>query len=106
MSMRYRAMHCDVVPLDVDHPQYFQVKKSIQETQVRTLCAKYVTLSDNFFFKKANSYIRVHNIYSIRREVEHQKFTNNLSNKKLLFHGSRYAIWPKIFSPSDLRIDL
>ncbi len=42
--------------------------------------------------------LEVKNVFSVRREVEHQHFTSHVDNKKLLFHGSRISNWVGILS--------
>lgn len=48
--------------------------------------------------QKKSKNVRVTNIYTLRRKSEHEAFTEQIGNQRLLFHGSRIQNWVGILS--------
>ncbi|CAI2362094.1 unnamed protein product [Moneuplotes crassus] len=87
LDAKYDMMKCKIVPLDKDHQDYDNLVKTITSTHGST----------HYFNVKPLE------IFKIEREGEEERFNQALSNKKLLWHGSRFSNWGGILS-QGLRI--
>jgi poly [ADP-ribose] polymerase len=77
---RYAALGCDIGPLDPASSTYQEIERYVLERQVKT------------------KGIKVKSVYTLRREAEHQVFTQHIGNERLLFHGSRIQNWVGLLS--------
>ena len=77
---RYAALGCDIGPLDPASSTYQEIERYVLDRQVKT------------------KGIKVKSVYTLRREAEHQVFTQHIGNQRLLFHGSRIKNWVGILS--------
>ncbi|KAL6884697.1 hypothetical protein ACP4OV_010633 [Aristida adscensionis] len=87
---RYKQLHCDLAPLEVDTEEYSMIKAYLINTHGKTHSGYSVDIVQ---------------IFKVSRHGEterFQKFTNS-GNRMLLWHGSRLSNWAGIFS-QGLRI--
>lgn len=77
---QYDALKCDVVAIDRNHPTYTEIEQYVLKSRVRP----------------AN--IKIKNVFTLKRQGEHEVFTGHIDNQRLLFHGSRIKNWVGILS--------
>jgi poly [ADP-ribose] polymerase len=75
VEKQYLALGCEIGYLDKNHDDFKKIKSSVKGY--------------------SNS---IKNIFTIKRPDEHKAFTTNISNHKLLFHGSGAHNWVGILS--------
>jgi len=78
IDKKYNALGCEIKT--VDNKKYQELKDYVEKSQIKT------------------RNIKVKNIYSLCRPEEQKVFADNISNKRLLFHGSRAKNWVGILS--------
>jgi poly [ADP-ribose] polymerase len=80
VDQEYEALGCKITAIDKKEPKYKELEKYLLDSQVDYRG------------------IKVHNVYAVRRDTEWGAFTAQLSNQRLLFHGSRISNWVGILS--------
>ncbi len=80
VDAKYDALKCQVGYVEHGTPEYERIAEHVIKSQLKT------------------KNIKVLNVYTLRRESEHQVFTDSISNQRLLFHGSRIRNWVGILS--------
>ncbi len=80
VDAKYDALKCGIQFVEPGTPEFQRVADHVIKSQIKT------------------KNLKVLNVYTLRRENEHQAFTNNISNQRLLFHGSRIKNWVGILS--------
>ncbi len=80
VEAKYDALKCHVNALDAGTDEYRRVADHVIKSQLKTKTLK------------------VLNVYTLRRDNEHQVFTGEIANQRLLFHGSRIKNWVGILS--------
>lgn len=80
VDMKYRALRCHIQALTAHDEDFRKIKEQAISSRIK------------------GPKLEVKNIYSVRREVEHQQFTKQMENQRLLFHGSRISNWVGILS--------
>ncbi|KAL6044894.1 Protein mono-ADP-ribosyltransferase parp4 [Balamuthia mandrillaris] len=77
VDMKYRALRCNINLVDPSSEEFSSLRQQILDSQIEK--------------RNVGKIADIRNIYAVRREVEHQGFTSNLSNRRLLFHGSKVS---------------
>jgi poly [ADP-ribose] polymerase len=80
VDQEYEALKCQVGHLDPKDPKWGEIADHVVKSQVK---------SKN---------IKVHHIYTLKREQEWGGFAEKVGNHRLLFHGSRIQNWVGILS--------
>ena len=81
VDQQYLSLKCDVGWLDKGSKEYERIESHVLSVRPRF-----------------SGGIKIRNIYTLRRPTEHESFTSELDNQKLLFHGSRIQNWVGILS--------
>ncbi|XP_044951581.1 poly [ADP-ribose] polymerase 2-like [Hordeum vulgare subsp. vulgare] len=82
---RYKQLHCDFTPLEVDSEKYSMIKTYLTNTHA----------------KRHSGYtVDIEQIFKVTRQGETERFQKFIStgNRMLLWHGSRLTNWTGIFS--------
>ncbi|KAF7086713.1 hypothetical protein CFC21_089980 [Triticum aestivum] len=82
---RYKQLHCDFTPLEVDSEEYSMIKTYLTNTHA----------------KRHSGYtVDIEQIFKVTRQGETERFQKfiNAGNRMLLWHGSRLTNWTGIFS--------
>ncbi|MBL8600610.1 MAG: WGR domain-containing protein [Myxococcales bacterium] len=77
---KYDALKCDIAALDPKSPTYAEIEQHVLKSQIK------------------GTNIKVKGIFSLARQGEVDVFRSELSNQRLLFHGSRIKNWVGILS--------
>jgi poly [ADP-ribose] polymerase 2/3/4 len=80
VDAKYDALKCGIGFVEHNTAEYERIEAHVLKSQLKT------------------KNIKVLNVYTLRRESEHQVFTDSISNQRLLFHGSRIKNWVGILS--------
>lgn len=80
VDAKYDALKCNIGFVERGTPEYERIESHVLKSQLKT------------------KNIKVLNVYTLRRDNEHQVFTDDISNQRLLFHGSRIKNWVGILS--------
>ncbi len=80
VDQKYTALGCAVGFIEPGSSPYRELEEYVVRSQVK------------------HQNVRVKNIYTLRRAAEHEAFTDQIGNQKLLFHGSRIKNWVGIMS--------
>lgn len=80
IDKKYDALKCEIGWVEKGTPTYGEIEKHVLTSQVKSKS------------------IKVKNIYTLKRAQEWGGFTENISNQRLLFHGSRIKNWVGILS--------
>lgn len=80
VDAKYDALKCSIGFVERGTPEYERIESHVLKSQLKT------------------KNIKVLNVYTLRRDSEHQVFTDGISNQRLLFHGSRIKNWVGILS--------
>lgn len=80
VDAKYDALKCNIGFVERGTPEYERIESHVLKSQLKT------------------KNIKVLNVYTLRRDSEHQVFTDDISNQRLLFHGSRIKNWVGILS--------
>ncbi|XP_070700865.1 poly [ADP-ribose] polymerase 2 [Pempheris klunzingeri] len=83
LDRQYRALQCQLQPLDSSCQEYKVVEQYLQSTHAPTHQDYTMTVLD---------------IFSVDREGERVNFLSQLQNRTLLWHGSRLSNWVGILS--------
>ncbi len=77
---KYKALRCQVSYVEPDDGNFRTIRDHVLDNQVKS------------------REIEVLNVYGIKREAETSRFTSQLHNQKLLFHGSKISNWVGLLS--------
>lgn len=80
VDAKYDALKCAVGYVERGTDEYRRIEEHVLKSQIKI------------------KNIKVLNVYTLRRESEHQGFTGHIDNQRLLFHGSRIKNWVGILS--------
>lgn len=80
VDAKYDALKCGIGFVEPNTDEWKRVAEHVLKSQIKT------------------KNIKVLNVYTLRRENEHQAFTGHITNQRLLFHGSRIKNWVGILS--------
>ena len=80
VDSQYLSLKCDVRYLEKGGAEYRQIEQYVHKSQAR------------------GERVRVQNVYAVRRPGEHEAFTSQIDNQRLLFHGSRMQNWVGLLS--------
>ncbi|CAN9503018.1 unnamed protein product [Ophioblennius macclurei] len=80
---QYQSLRCKLQPLDSGCNEYKMIEKYLQSTHASTHNDYTMTVID---------------IFSVDRDGESNKFSSQIHNKTLLWHGSRLSNWAGILS--------
>ncbi len=80
IDKKYKALTCDMKPIDHKSTQFKEWKDYVEGSQVKT------------------KHIKVKNVFEIARAEERKRFDKKVGNEKMLFHGSRIKNWVGILS--------
>src|SRR5262245_22997233 len=80
VDQEYQALGCEVGALEPDHPRFRELADYVVRSQVKSKS------------------VRVKNVYTVKRPVEWDAFTEKIGNQRLLFHGSRISNWVGILT--------
>jgi poly [ADP-ribose] polymerase len=80
VDQEYDALGCSIGPVESKSGTYQEIADHVLNSQVKS------------------RRIRIHNIYTLRREPEWNEFTTGIDNQRLLFHGSRAPNWVGILT--------
>lgn len=78
IDQKYKALNCTIEP--VSGGKYKEMKEYVEKSVVK------------------HSHVKVKNLWQIHRAKEHDDFTKDITNHKLLFHGSASKNWVGILS--------
>jgi poly [ADP-ribose] polymerase len=76
----YAALGCEIKALSKRSKEYKRIEKYVIDSQIDT------------------DSIEVSNVFTLRREDEHERYLEDIGNDQLLFHGSRIQNWMGILS--------
>lgn len=79
IDSKYKALNCEIEL--VDPGKYQEMKSYFEKSVIR-----------------GGSKVKVKNLWQIKRAGEHEDFTKDISNHRLLFHGSAVKNWVGILS--------
>lgn len=77
---KYKALGCEIGWLEPSSSGWKEIAEHVTSSQIKT------------------KNIRVKNVVTLRRKGEHDAFTSEMPNQRLLFHGSRIKNWVGILS--------
>jgi len=77
---KYKALRCQVSYVEPDDGNFRTIRDHVLDNQVKS------------------REIEVLNVYGIKREAETSRFTSQLHNQELLFHGSKISNWVGLLS--------
>jgi poly [ADP-ribose] polymerase len=80
VDKEYEALKCNLGWLDHDSPAYREIADHVVKNQIKT------------------KNLRVKNVFTLKRDAEWSEFKEGVSNRRLLFHGSRIQNWVGILS--------
>ena len=80
VDAQYASLKCDLAWLDPAGDDHRRVASHVLGSQRR------------------GRSIKVHNVFAVRRDEEHARFTGGVGNERVLFHGSRVQNWVGILS--------
>ncbi|KAI1901239.1 hypothetical protein AGOR_G00032250 [Albula goreensis] len=83
LDRQYRSLHCQLQPLPHDCHEYKVIEQYLQSTHAPTHSDYTMTILD---------------IFTVDRDGERESFHTHLSNRTLLWHGSRLSNWVGILS--------
>ncbi|KAM4708225.1 poly [ADP-ribose] polymerase 2 isoform 2-T2 [Discoglossus pictus] len=83
IDRQYRQLHCSLQPLEKTSVDFQLIERYLQSTHAPTHNDYTMTLL---------------NVFQLQREGEESNFRTDLSNRMLLWHGSRLANWVGILS--------
>uniref|UniRef100_UPI00358E448D poly [ADP-ribose] polymerase 2 n=1 Tax=Myxine glutinosa TaxID=7769 RepID=UPI00358E448D len=79
----YRALQCQMNPVDPSSSEYQIIEKYLQTTHAKTHMAYTMSIID---------------LFAVEREGERERFLSDIGNSMLLWHGSRLSNWIGILS--------
>jgi poly [ADP-ribose] polymerase 2/3/4 len=80
IDAKYDALKCKVVALDKGSSVFEELRDHVLKSQVKSKS------------------IKVTNVFTLARDLEHTAFNDTIGNQRLLFHGSRIKNWVGILS--------
>uniref|UniRef100_A0A3Q3BTU5 Poly [ADP-ribose] polymerase n=1 Tax=Haplochromis burtoni TaxID=8153 RepID=A0A3Q3BTU5_HAPBU len=83
LDRQYHSLRCKLQPLDSSNNEYKVIEQYLHTTHAPTHCDYTMTVLD---------------IFSVDRDGESKNFLSQLSNRTLLWHGSRLSNWVGILS--------
>ncbi|XP_048211654.1 poly [ADP-ribose] polymerase 2 [Perognathus longimembris pacificus] len=83
LDQHYRNLHCALHPLDHESYEFKVISQYLQSTHAPTHNDYTITLLD---------------VFEVEKEGEKEAFREDLSNRMLLWHGSRLSNWAGILS--------
>uniref|UniRef100_A0A3Q4HF67 Poly [ADP-ribose] polymerase n=1 Tax=Neolamprologus brichardi TaxID=32507 RepID=A0A3Q4HF67_NEOBR len=83
LDRQYHSLQCKLQPLDSSNNEYKVIEQYLHTTHAPTHCDYSMTVLD---------------IFSVDRDGESKNFLSQLSNRTLLWHGSRLSNWVGILS--------
>jgi poly [ADP-ribose] polymerase 2/3/4 len=80
VDQEYEALGCEIVPIESANPKFRELADYVEKSQIKT------------------KNLGVKNIYGLKRKGEWDTFTSDITNQRMLFHGSRIQNWVGILS--------
>ncbi|MFO0659530.1 MAG: WGR domain-containing protein [Polyangiaceae bacterium] len=80
VDAKFAALSCDVKLLEPGCPEFEQIKRYFLDSRIKKVP------------------MTVRNVFTLRRPGEYERFTNEIDNQRLLFHGSRIRNWVGLLS--------
>ncbi|XP_048538194.1 poly [ADP-ribose] polymerase 2-like [Triticum urartu] len=82
---RYKQLHCDFTPLEVDSEEYSMIKTYLTNTHAK---------------RQSGYTVNIEQVFKVTRQDETERFQKFIGagNRMLLWHGSRLTNWTRIFS--------
>ncbi len=80
VDAKYDALKCDIGYVEPHTPEWERIRDHVVKSQIKT------------------TDLKVTNVFTLKRDTEHQVFTGAIDNQRLLFHGSRIKNWVGILS--------
>ncbi|XP_057325509.1 poly [ADP-ribose] polymerase-like [Microplitis mediator] len=81
MNFYYKQLHTTIEVLNIEDSRYKLIEKYFENTK---------SVKHNF------SQLKIDNVFVIERPCDNDRYTKNLENKKLLWHGTRISNIPSI----------
>uniref|UniRef100_A0A8C4QTR1 Poly [ADP-ribose] polymerase n=1 Tax=Eptatretus burgeri TaxID=7764 RepID=A0A8C4QTR1_EPTBU len=83
VDAHYRALHCQLNPVDPSSSEFQIIEKYLKTTHAKTHMAYTMSIID---------------LFAVEREGERERFLSDIGNCMLLWHGSRLSNWIGILS--------
>ncbi|MEK6239109.1 MAG: hypothetical protein N2C14_30705, partial [Planctomycetales bacterium] len=80
IDQEYGALNCNVVALDKKSAEYEELAEYVLKSQIKS------------------KRVKVKDVFTLKRDEEQKQFTQQVSNQRLLFHGSRIQNWVGLLS--------
>lgn len=75
---QYASLNCDIKHIKPSSKEYKEVAEQTRQSQLNS---------------HGNTFVKIKNVYSVRREEEVARFTDDIPNQRTLYHGSRISNW-------------